>query len=394
MTLSITRPAITSAEMAVLVVGRFLLSSAYRVVYPLLAFLAAGLATDLRSVSWLITIQLVAQLLSPLGGSLADTRGERTTMLTGMAAFCVGALVCAMATSLPVFLVGYGAIGIGNAFFQPAAIAYASARSSYQRRALVLGVLEFSWALSALVGVTTLSRIVEANQTWGLAYGVLLAGGLLTTVATLFILSPHVPRTVAPGEQHTAVSARLFLQRNVIAFLVFIFCCMLGYELVIVAFSPWLAAAFQAELSLLGLVFGSLGFVELGGAALSASFADRLGKKRAVVMGFLCVAAGYALLPFTAGTWAALLPVFWLIGLSVEFAIVSNVALTSTIVPAARGTMIALMVATFALARAVGSLLSVPLYETYGYTANGLLASGFVVLGVLCCVLFVREGET
>lgn len=394
MTLTLPRPAITSAEMLVLVVGRFLLSSAYRVVYPLLAFLAAGLSTDLRSVSWLITIQLIAQLLSPLGGSLADTRGERTTMLAGMAAFCVGALVCAVATSLPLFLVGYGAIGIGNAFFQPAAIAYASARSSYQRRASVLGVLEFSWALSALVGVTTLSFIVEQSQTWSLAFGVLLAGGVLTTVAVLFVLSPHVPHTAAPGEQRPAVSVQLFLQRNVVAFLAFIFCCMLGYELMIVAFSPWLTATFQADLSRLGLVFGSLGFVELGGAALSASFADRLGKKRAVVLGFLSVATGYALLPFTAGNWAMLLPVFWLIGLSVEFAIVSNVALTSTIMPAARGTMIALMVATFALARAVGSLLSVPLYEAYGYATNGLLASGFVVLGVVCCVLFVREGET
>jgi predicted MFS family arabinose efflux permease len=380
--------------MAVLLLGRLVLSTAFRVIYPLLTFVATSLNVDLQAASLVITIQVAVQVASPLGGTLADLRGERETMLWGLAIFCIGATLCALADTLALFLVGYALIGSGTALYQPACYAYASARSSYQRRGRVLGILEIGWALAALLGVTLLTRLTDLTSALAPVFWALLGAGVLTLVATLLL-----PRTRKPGGQRGPVvrpslSVGMFTQPVVIATLVFTFCVMMAYELIVVPYAGWLEQDFSANVQLIGLVFGSLGFVELAGSALSASFTDRIGKKRAVVVGFSAMALCMALLPLTGGNWLVFLPVFWLMGLCSEFSIVSNFPLISSVVPAARGTMLALALMAFALSRVIGSLISVPLWETAGFLANGLLAAGVALTGVLICVLFVHEGET
>src|SRR5690606_18845196 len=66
--------------LAILLVGRIAFNTAFRVVYPLLAFLATGLEVSLSTASLLVTMQVGTTLLSPLGGVLSDARGERFTM--------------------------------------------------------------------------------------------------------------------------------------------------------------------------------------------------------------------------------------------------------------------------------------------------------------------------
>jgi predicted MFS family arabinose efflux permease len=98
-------------------------------------------------------------------------------------------------------------------------------------------------------------------------------------------------------------------------------------------------------------------------------------------------------LPISSGNWALFLVLFLLFDLWFEFAIVSIFPLVSGIVPAARGTMLSLSVAAIGLGRVVGSLAGPLLWERFGFVANGLLAAGMTALGVIVCLLFVREGE-
>lgn len=122
-------------------------------VYPLLGFLATGFAVDLTTASLLITVQVAASLLSPLGGMLSDSIGDRATMIWGGVIFTIGAALCALSAAFIPCLFGYAVIGLAIAVGMPALQSYVSARSRYERRAQMLGVLELSWALSALLGV-------------------------------------------------------------------------------------------------------------------------------------------------------------------------------------------------------------------------------------------------
>ncbi|HET9223114.1 MAG TPA: MFS transporter [Roseiflexaceae bacterium] len=394
--MSVSLAPLTGGQLTLLFAGRLATNTAFRLVYPLLALLAAGLAVDLRTASLLVTVQVAAALLSPLGGRLADTYGELVVMKGGLALFCLGAGVCALAYSFGPFLVGYSLIGLGTTFHSPASIAYASARTPYARRGRILGILELSWALAALVGVTGLARLIEARESWAPAFWVLLGVGLLVVLTMVVVLpaAPHM-RAVAANDSDPVGRASL-VQPGVVAVIAmmgFLACALVASELVFVVYASWLQADFGATTEQIGFVFGLLGLVELAGSAGSAVLVDRMGKRRTVLLAFAATAVVQVLLPLSSGSWLVFLPLFLLFDLCFEFAIVSVFPLISGIAPAARGTMLALGTAAIGLGRVIGSLVGPVLWQQFGFVANGLLAGGLTLLGVVICYVFVREGE-
>jgi predicted MFS family arabinose efflux permease len=384
---------LTWRQLTLLLAGRLTLNTAFRIVYPLLAFLATGLHVDLSTASLLVTAQVAATLISPLGGRLSDVYGERITMIGGLLLFCAGAAVCAVADVFVPFMLGYGLIGFGTALYHPAAQAYASARTRYARRGQVLGFLELSWALAALVGVTSLAWLIKASDSWALAFGALLAAGALVLIGTCIAL-PAIPHARGADRDGRERRARVTLmQPSVIGAMLLMFCTLLAAEVIFVVYAFWLQADFGATTDQLGFVFGLLGLAELGGSLGSTLLVDRLGKRRTVLIAFSVVAGLQALLPISKGSWALFLPLFLLLDLWFEFAIVSAFPLISGILPAARGTLLALNVAVIGLGRVVGSRIGPLLWERFGFVANGLLAAAMTLLGVVVCLLFVREGE-
>jgi predicted MFS family arabinose efflux permease len=384
---------LTWRQLTILLAGRLTLNSAFRIVYPLLAFLAAGLHVDLTTISLLVTAQVAATLISPLGGRLSDIYGERITMLGGLALFCVGAIVCASVDTFVPFIMGYGLIGFATALYHPAAQAYASARSSYARRGQVLGFLELSWALAALVGVTSLAWLIKTSNGWALAFWALLAAGVLVLLGTILAQPAIPPVRGIEQHQHKRHAGVTLIQPNVVGAMLLMFCTMLAAEVIFVVYAFWLEADFGATTEQLGFVFGLLGIAELGGSLGSTLLVDRIGKRRTVLISFAVVGVLQALLPISQGNWALFIVLFLLLDLWFEFAIVSTFPLISGLLPAARGTMLALNVAVIGLGRVVGSWVGPQLWAGFGFVANGLLAAAMTLLGVAVCFLFVREGE-
>jgi predicted MFS family arabinose efflux permease len=219
-------------------------------------------------------------------------------------------------------------------------------------------------------------------------------GAGLLVLASLAIALPAAPHIrLADTGERLQIGGAMLAQPSVVAMLAFLVCTLIASEIVFVVYAAWLHAAFGATTEQLGLVFGLLGFAELGGSIGSTLLVDRMGKRRSVLLAFALTAVLQALLPFSAGRWALFLPLFLLFDLCFEFAIVSAFPLISGIVPLARGTMLALGTAAIGLGRVAGSLLGAPLWERYGFVANGLLGGGLTLAGVAICLLFVREGE-
>lgn len=384
-------------ELWVLLGGRLVFNTAFRLVYPLLAFLAAGFEVSLQRASLLVTVQVAATLLSPLGGQLADARGERAVLATGLGLLTAGAAVCALAPSFWPFLGGYALIGLGTALFMPAVQAYASNRSAYGERGRVLGFLELSWALAALVGVSGLTQLAEARGGQAPAFVVITAAGATMLALTLGLAgggTHGAPATRAPqrspaGKRRLADALR---QHGVAAALGFVALQMFALELVFVAYAGWLSADFGASTRQLGLVFGLLGLAELGGSVGATLLTDRLGKRRAVLLGFAATGSLVLLLPATAGSWWLFLPLFLLFMLCFEFSIVSYFPLVSGLGAGRRASVIALAVASSGLGRIGGSLLGPLLFERAGFWANATAAGAAALLGVTLGAALVREG--
>ncbi|NTW00008.1 MAG: MFS transporter [Oscillochloris sp.] len=387
------RPAaLTAIQLLILLFGRLAFNTGFRIVYPLLPILAGGLGVSLGQASLLVTVQVAATLISPLGGVLSDARGERFTMIIGLICFCAGALLCALTLHFWVFLVGYVLIGLATALYMPAVHAYASARSDYSQRGRVIGILELSWALAALLGVAGLTQLIARYGGWSPAFWVLFVLALTMLACTLTL-----PDTGGRRHQHTepVVNARAMLGRSdILAALGLIFFQMLAAELIFVVYASWLQRDFAARTEQLGLIFGLLGFVELAGSTSAMLFTDRIGKRRAVVAGFLAVAVLQALLPISSGNWGLFLVLFLLFDLCFEFAIVSIFPLISGLTEHGRGTLLAMSVAASGLGRVVGSLVGPPLFIGMGFVGNGLLAGAATLSGALLCLWLVKEGTS
>lgn len=388
-------------ELAILLGGRLVFNTGFRLLYPLLAFLSVGFGVSLQTASLLVTVQVAATLLSPLGGAFSDARGERAALIGGLALFCAGAVVCALAPSFWPFLAGYALIGLATALFMPAVQSYASNRSDYSQRGRVLGFLELSWALAAMVGVTGLALLVELRGTWGPAFAVLGAVGALMLALTLTLdygrgSLEREGRLDREGRERKGLLAGMgaaLRAPSVAATLAFVTLQMCAVELIFVAYAAWLEGDFGASTQQLGLVFGLVGLAELGGALGATLFTDRVGKRRAVLLGFTATGLLMLLLPSSAGNWGLFLVLFLLFGLCFEFAIVSIFPLVSGLGAGARGTVLALAVAASGLGRIVGSLAGPRLFAGAGFWANGLLAGAIALAGVALGWALVREGR-
>lgn len=385
---------ITWPQLWVLLLGRWLINTTFRIVYPLLPFLAATFVVDLQTVSLLVTLQVAATLASPLGGIVADRWGERSAMLWGLGAYCVGTLVCCFSSQFWVFLSGYILVGIATALYSPSTQAYASARSAYSERGRVLGFLELSWALAAMVGVSSLTQIVTWSDSYGLVFGILFSLGLVITAVTYFGLDggSHQDRQQARN-QRGRFQLSWLMTAPILGAVSMAVMMVLSTEFIFISYASWLKLDFGATVNQIGAVAIGMGVAELIGAGISTLFVDRIGKRRAVMAGLLLCCLSQFALPFSAGNWPLFLALFLLFDLSFEFGIVSYFPLISAQLPQARATMIAISAAALGLARVVGSLLSPILWNIGGFMLNGFFAGGCAFISLLLCLILVRERE-
>jgi MFS transporter, DHA1 family, inner membrane transport protein len=394
---SSTFTALTNGQLAAVTLGRLALNIAYRIIYPLQPFLAQHLQVDLRTVSALVTVQVLASIISPLGGTLADTRGERATMTAGLTLFCVGAALCALATGFGGFLAGYTLLGLAVALYQPAALAYLSKHTSYERRGWALGVSETSWAAAALLGVAPLMYLVQLTDSAAAAFWIILAVGACSLALIRFGLPALPHRDPASGE-HVGVARqridwRALQTPSVIGVLGLLLLTACAVDMILVVQGAWSKASLGANDAQLGQVFGLLGIAELIGSLSSTVLVDRVGKKRAVLAGYALTAMAMLALPLSEGSWLLFLPLYFLFDLCFEFSIVSSFPLISGVAPTVRGTLMALSVLVIGVGRALGSQLGTPLWSSYSIWANGAIGAGLLLAGVLLCWALVREAE-
>jgi predicted MFS family arabinose efflux permease len=135
-----------------------------------------------------------------------------------------------------------------------------------------------------------------------------------------------------------------------------------GNEVVNLVFGVWMETSFGLKIAALGAASAVIGFAELGGETLTATITARLGKPRAVAAGTLLNCMAALALPFLGNTLAGAFIGLFLFYLTFEFALVSSIPLMTEVFPPARATLMAGNVAAHSLGRALGALVTAPLF--------------------------------
>ena len=235
-------------------------------------------------------------------------------------------------------------------------------------------LLEIGWAGSSLIGIP-LAGFLIAEFGWRAPFFVI--GGLgLLGVASLGLLIPreqHHTYQSIPSLDFRQAWRQLRQEKAAKGMLAYGFFFSMANDSLFVIYGAWLEDSFALGLVALGLATTVIGVAELCGEILTATVADRLGLKRAVIIGLILTSLSYLLLPIIGQTLVLALVGLFVTFLVFEFTIVTSLSLTTEVLPKARATMVSSGVAATGLGRVVGALIGGPLWLW-----GGLFTTGFV----------------
>ncbi len=358
-------------------------NTGFRMIFPLQPILMKGFGLSLTQITRMFAGQSLVGMIGPFLASIADARGRRTGMLAGMILFTLGALLIVFIPTPLGFFIFLILSMLGKSVFDPSLQAFFGDTIPYNRRGFVLGITEISWSLAFFMGVPVAAFLIDR-------YGLLSPFILMTALGVLsflviLILIPieSSPRKNLPG--FTANIKLVINSRSALAGMGVTLLICAANQLVNGVFAVWLNESFSMQIAALGGASAVIGIAELIGEGGVSAFTDRIGARRAVLLGLIASVVSSVLLPFLGGSsWGAFLGLF-LFYLAFEFTIVSLIPLMTGVLPEARATVMALNIASANLGRGLGSLLVAPLY-LWGFWSNAIFA-GF---GSLLAILVLR----
>jgi predicted MFS family arabinose efflux permease len=337
---------------------RVILNLGFRVTYPFLPAIARGLGISFAQAGLLVAARSGIGLTGALWGVLSERRGYGWGMMLGLLALFLGACTVSLSGSFSLALVGFLLIGFSKPVYDPSVQAFASARIPYSKRARALGILEASWAGSWLIGIP-LSGFLIAFFGWRSPFVLIAVASILAIIWTNRLQEVNQTRTDSSPEpdpstsafgERTPIPVKPFFILGVSLFMVF------ANENMVIVYGAWLEKQYHLEVQALGMFSILVGVAELAGEFTVVFLVDRVGKRRAILVGLLLTGLSYFALPFCQGslklTLIGLMGMFYLF----EFTIVSIFPYVSELVPSERGKWLAFNYTALVIGRMVGAL--------------------------------------
>ncbi len=379
-------------QIGVAISCRLILNSARRFAYPFAPVLSRGLGVPLTAITSVIAVNQATAVLGMFFGPLADRWGYRLMMLVGMGMLMVGMFAGGFIPFYSVVLISLFLAGLGKSIFDPALQAYVGERVPFERRGMVIGVLEFSWAGSTLLGIPLIGILIEYFG-WRAPFFAMGGVGILCFVA-LKILMPKDAKNPVNHQvttSHWNAWQKLGQERAALGAIFFAFFVSAANDNLFVVYGAWLEKSFDLSILALGLGTSVIGVAELSGEGLTAAISDRLGLKRSVVIGLAMCVISYAVLPLLSQTLPLAFGGLFFIFFTYEFMIVSALSLCTELMPGIRATMMSSFLAAAGIGRVVGALIGIPVWQAGGILMTGVVSAAISCLGLLCLVIGLRD---
>jgi predicted MFS family arabinose efflux permease len=375
-------------QLFVFSITRTLINTGFRMVYPFLPAIARGLGVDVRSITLAITTRSSLGIAAPFVGSLGDSIGRKRSMLLGLFSFSFGFLIVIIWPTYPSLFIALILGALGKIVFDPSMQAYLGDRTSYQQRGRAIAITELGWSGASLIGLPLVGWLI-ARSNWASPFPIL---GIFTLGMAIWLVR------ILPADDTLSEDRPRFNQAiiaiiehpSALAALTISLLISISNESVNIIYGLWLESIFGLQVAALGAASAVIGLAELSGEGIVSVITDRLGKRRAVILGTLAIAAACLALPVIATSTAGALIGLFLFYLTFEFTFVSLIPMMTELVPSARATLLASNLAASALGRALGALVGPYLFEIAIFM-NAAFSALVAVLSIIILVLAVKE---
>ena len=361
----------TTTQVIAFTITRTIINTLHRMVYPFLAVLARAVGVDLISMSYALTARSLVGTVGPFAATVADRRGRKFGMLSGIGLFTFGASNVVFWPTFPALVLSIILSTLGKYIFDPSMQAYLGDRIPYARRGRTIAITEFGWSLAFILGIPLMGFLI-ARSGWMAPFPLMALLGALIFAGLFLVL----PKDGKPAFENSSSDTFKIILTSVpaLAGLAVSVLASAGNEVVNLIFGVWLEDSFGLQIAALGAASAVIGLSELGGEGLVAAFVDRLGKPRAIGLGLAANCLAALALPFLGRTQAGALVGLFFFYITFEFTLVSVIPLMTEVLPSGRATLMAFNVACLSLGRALGDLLAPRLYG---------LGFWFIVLGAV-----------
>ncbi len=179
-----TTPSVLSthrkAIFVVTALGAFMASLDLSIVNVAFPALERAFTHDTRaSLSWVLTgYSIVFGSLLVVAGRTADRLGSRRIFFFGLGVFCVGSLLCAIAPSVPLLILGRVVQGFGAAALLPASLSLLLTSYSKEKRSQIVALWGGIGALAVATG-PSLGAVLITAFSWRAAFYVNLPVGVV-----------------------------------------------------------------------------------------------------------------------------------------------------------------------------------------------------------------------
>jgi len=369
-------------QLIVFMILRAVLNTMHRMIYPFLTVFARGLGVEFTTLSQIVATRNFIGMFGPAFAPIADRRGRRFAMLTGVVCFTLGLIILAIHPNLLTFAMALFLALFGKYLFDPAMQAYFGDRIPYERRGTALAVTEMAWGLAFIAGVPLMGLLISKYD-WTAPFPILAALGFVMFLIILWM----VPHETHESHHPTADSKNNFrtvlTNLPALAGISIAVWASAGNELINLIFGVWLEDSFGLKIAALAGASAVIGLSEISGEGLVALTTDRLGKPRALLLGLSGNALAALLLPFIGQTQLGALIGLFLFYITFEYIMVSHIPLMTELVPAARATLLSFNLTGHSFGRMLGALLATFIYQRFGFLSVAILTVIFNLFALL-----------
>jgi predicted MFS family arabinose efflux permease len=376
--------------------AKLLIDIGQQIFNPFLPVIAAGLGLDVVTLGRLVGLRSLMGIFAPLSGELAERWSYRRVIRLALLLNAAGFLLIGFSQGLWMTATGMILAGLGTGAFVPMLQAYVSGHLAYSIRARGLGMLEYSWALTGIVGLSVVGVLIEWTD-WRVPFLLLAAGMIVITFVFAAMPSAHERggRAAGPHEQAGRSFLAFFhLGPNLRSTYSTIVAGGLSYFAamqIMIAYGAWLQEQYGLGPAQLGLVAFVFGWFDLAASVSVSLFTDRIGKRRSVLLGIVGSLIGYILMPFFNVGVVAAVAAIAVPRMFFEFNIVSHFPLLSEQAPAQRGKVMTLGAAVALIGATVAGFSGPWLLVQVGVTGLAWLSALMVAVALAIVLLLVRE---
>ncbi|WP_283193782.1 MFS transporter [Rhizobium sp. AN80A] len=351
---------------------------------PLLDLMSNDLGISPSSIGLVVTLTQVGYGLGlifvvPIG-DLIDRR--KLIIVQGLLS-AIALVVVATAGARTTLLAGMGAVGLSAVLVQTL-VAHAAALATPTQRGGVVGTVT-SGVVTGILAARSVAGTIADHGGWRTVY---LTSALLT-IAMVGILVRALPRQEVERYSETYLSALLsvpytfvsepaLLFRGVLALLIFASFSTFWTALVL----PLSAPPFSYSHTLIGL-FGLVGLAGAIGATCAGRLADRGHGRWTTGISLALLLASWGPIAFLPSSVILLLMGVFLLDLAVQAVHVSNLSVVVSLHPRKSGRLIGGYMVFYSVGSAVGAITATAIHARYGWPGICVLGGAFSGIALL-----------